>query len=67
LFIIPQYRAKIEDVKKVDIKTQIAENKEKLNLSEFWKIYSIVKNNYYDADKITDLQSQEGIIRGFIK
>jgi len=67
LFIIPDYRAKIEDVKKVDEKVQIAENKEKLNFGKFWKIFTIVKNDFYDGLDINDKKIEDGVINGFIK
>jgi len=38
-----------------------------LNLYKFKEIYSIVKNNYYDSDTISNIKIEEWIIRGFIE
>jgi hypothetical protein len=40
---------------------------EDLNLSKFWLVYDIIKNNYFDADKINEKDLEEFVVFGLVK
>jgi hypothetical protein len=42
-------------------------NKEGLDLSKFWLVYDIIKNNYFDADKINKEDLEEFAVSGLVK
>jgi hypothetical protein len=42
--------------------TQKENNEKNLNLSKLWLIYDIIKNNYFNADEVSEKDLEESIV-----